>query len=58
MWEAVEIKVGEIRMAEAKGRRSQRGGRKETRGKDRKTEKEARKNDRYEESSGEVGNLV
>ena len=58
IWEAVEIKVGKVRIAEAKGRRSQRGGRKETREKGRKTEKEARKNNRYEESSGEVRNLV
>ena len=43
IWEAVEIKVEEVRMAEAKGRRSQRGGRKETRGKDRKQKKKQEK---------------
>ena len=43
VWEAMETRVGEVRMAEAKGRRSQRGGRKETRGKGRKTEKKSKK---------------
>ena len=55
MWEVVETKVGEVRVAEAKERK----GRKETGGKGRKTEEKAeeRKNNRCKKDSKRVGDL-
>ena len=50
MWKAVETKIGETRMAEAKGRRDQGGNRKKVR-------RVRKKKAEEEEGSGRVGDL-
>jgi len=57
MWKAVETEAGEIRMAKVERRRCKRRSRKEARGKGKGEKIEEGENNRYEESSGEVGNL-
>ena len=57
MWKAVEIKVGESRMAKAERKRGKRGSRKKARGKRKGKKTEEGENNRCEESSREVGNL-
>ena len=57
MWKAVETEVGKIRMVKAERRRGKRESRKEARGKGKGEKTEEGENDRYKESSGEVGNL-
>ena len=59
VWEAVEAKVGKIRVAKTKRGRDEERSRKEERRKGRKTKEKAkeRKDNRSKESSRRVGNL-
>ena len=54
MWEAVETKVGEVRIAEAKERGEKRRSRKETR---REGVKEKKENNGDKESGRRMGNI-
>ena len=56
VWEAMETRVGEVRMAEAKGRGGQRRSKKKTR-REGKEEAEGEKDGRNKKSSGGVGDL-
>jgi len=56
MWEAVETRTGEIRMAKAEGGRSQGRRRKKAR-KKREEEAKRKENGRNKKSSRRVGNL-
>ena len=60
MWEIVEIKAGEVRIVEAKGREEETGTRKEIkreRGKEEKEKPKERKRNRSTKNSRRVGDL-
>jgi len=57
MWEAMETGAGEIRVGEAKGRRSKRRSRKKEGRKGKEEETEKRENSGSKESSRRVGDI-
>ena len=57
MWEAVEARIGEVRMGKTEGRRSERGDRKKMEGKRKEKEAEKGKDSRSKEISRGMGNL-